>query len=425
MTANLEKNAERSTGHLPDGEGVRRNVMARQNIARIWHWIFFAATTFGIFVLMLLMGTVLDEAFGIVATQSEVDPETLTDGLSLEELSQPELIGVIKAELNDRVLRRLEREQPLSERSVAELREVIDEEILKTEVVGSWPLHQALFGRGELEQIVAERYPRAELQFRSWVGWDFITEPMSSTPALAGVRTALFGSLWMIAITILVAFPLGVGASIYLEEYASDNWLNRIIQTNINNLAGVPSIIYGILGLAIFVRVLAPVTSGAIFTGSDTEAANGRTILSAGLTMALLILPIIIISGQEAIRSVPNSLRQASYGLGATKWQTIWNHVLPNAIAGILTGTILSVSRALGETAPLIVVGAATFLVTDPDGPFATFTALPIQIFEWTSRPQDQFRDIAAAAIIVLLIVLLSLNATAILLRNRFSRKLG
>jgi phosphate transport system permease protein len=157
---------------------------------------------------------------------------------------------------------------------------------------------------------------------------------------------------------------------------------------------------------------------------ADPTTANGRTILSAGLTLGLLILPLIIINAQEAIRAVPSSLRQASYGLGATQWQTIWHHVLPNALPGILTGTILSISRAIGETAPLVVVGASTFITVDPAGPFSKFTTLPIQIYQWTSRPQDEFRNIAAAAIIVLLFMLLTLNASAVLLRNRYSRRL-
>ena len=233
----------------------------------------------------------------------------------------------------------------------------------------------------------------------------------------------MLGSLWVIFITLLFAFPLGVGAAIYLEEYAGDLWINRLIQTNINNLAGVPSIIYGILGLAIFVRALEPVTSGAFLGTMDPTTANGRTILSAGLTLGLLILPLIIINAQEAIRAVPSSLRQASFGLGATKWQTIWHHVLPNSIPGILTGTILAISRALGETAPLVVVGASTFITFDPTSPFSKFTALPIQIYQWTSRPQAEFRNIAAAAIIVLLMILLSLNAVAVVLRNKYSNK--
>jgi len=185
----------------------------------------------------------------------------------------------------------------------------------------------------------------------------------------------------------------------------------------------VPSIIYGILGLAIFVRILEPFTSGAIFGLSDPTTANGRTLMSAGLTLALLVLPLIIINSQEAIRAVPGSLRNASYGIGATKWQTVWSHVLPNSMPGILTGTILAVSRALGETAPLVVIGASTVIFFDPENAFSKFTTLPIQIYQWTSRPQDEFQFLAAAAIIVLLAILLSLNAAAIYLRNRFSRR--
>jgi len=211
---------------------------------------------------------------------------------------------------------------------------------------------------------------------------------------------------------------------VYLQEYATDSWINRLIQTNINNLAGVPSIIYGMLGLTVFVRLLSFLTSGVIFNYPGADPNNGRTILSAGLTMSLLILPVIIINGQEAIKAVPNSLREASFGVGATKWQTVWSHVLPNAIPGILTGTILAMSRAFGETAPLIIVGAATYITFDPNSIFSKFTALPIQIYQWTSRPQDEFRNIAAAAIIVLLVILLALNTIAILLRNRYSRRM-
>ena len=252
----------------------------------------------------------------------------------------------------------------------------------------------------------------------------FISSPQSADAIDAGVRTAILGSLWTIAIAILFAFPVGVGAAIYLEEYASDNLVNRVIQTNINNLAGVPSIIYGILGLAIFVRALEPVSSGSLFGLTDPTTANGRTIISASMTLGLLILPMIIINSQEAVKAVPGSLRRASLGLGATQWQTIWHHVLPSALPGILTGTILSISRAIGETAPLVVVGASTFITMDPTNPFSKFTTLPIQIYQWTSRPQDIFRNIAAAAIIVLLILLLTMNATAVVLRNRYSRRI-
>jgi phosphate transport system permease protein len=199
-----------------------------------------------------------------------------------------------------------------------------------------------------------------------------------------------------------------VGAAIYLQEYARKTRLTRIIETNISNLAGVPSIVYGILGLALFVRALQ----------------LDRSLISGALTMSLLILPIIIISSQEAILAVPNSIREASYALGATKWQTIRHHVLPNALPGILTGNILALSRAIGETAPLIMIGALTFIAFTPTSPRDPFTVLPIQIFNWVSRPQEEFRFLAAAGIIVLLVFLLAMNAAAILLRNKYQRHL-
>ncbi|MBX3001828.1 MAG: phosphate ABC transporter permease PstA [Caldilineaceae bacterium] len=321
-------------------------------------------------------------------------------------------------------MRRFEFDQPFAERSAGNVYDLIEEWVIKPRVEASWRLVDSLLNRREIEALVAERYPTADLQFRSWVSMDFITSPQSSDPTLAGVRSAIYGSLWTIFITILFAFPIGVGAAIYLEEYARhDLWFNRLIQTNINNLAGVPSIIYGMLGLAIFVRTMEPFTSGAIFGSGIDTTANGRTIISAGLTLALLILPLLIINAQEAIRAVPSTLRQAGYGLGATQWQVIWHHVLPSALPGILTGTILAVSRAIGETAPLVVVGASTFITQDPSGPFSKFTTLPIQIYQWTARPQAQFRNIAAAAIVVLLVMLLTLNASAVILRDRFQRQ--
>lgn len=305
----------------------------------------------------------------------------------------------------------------------AELIELITNEIVQPKVVDSWTLNQALTKRSEIEKIAKEKYPTGKLEYHSWLNLEFLKIPMHSRPELSGLRTAVLGSLWMMVITVTFAFPIGIGAAIYLEEYATDNFINRIIQVNITNLAGVPSIIYGILGLAVFVRFLEPITSGAAFGVTDAITASGRTVLSAGLTMALLILPIVIINAQEAIRAVPPSLREASYGMGATKLQMIWTTILPNAMPGIMTGTILAISRAFGETAPLVVVGSITRITVDPSGPFSRFTAIPIQIYTWTSQPQDEFRSIAAAAIIVLLAILLIFNSTAIVLRNRFSKR--
>lgn len=242
----------------------------------------------------------------------------------------------------------------------------------------------------------------------SWLSLDFLTRYPSRIPERAGIKSAILGSLWMMGLTALFAFPTGVGAAIYLEEYAPKNWLTRIFQTNIANLAGVPSIVYGMLGLAIFVRYFA----------------LGRSVIAGALTLGLLILPVIIIASQEAIKAVPTSLREASYGVGATKWQTIRYHVFPVALPGILTGTILSLSRAIGETAPLIMIGALTFIAFPPKSPLDPFTVLPIQIFNWTAKPQAAFHELAAAAIIVLLVVLLAMNATAIFLRSRYQKRI-
>jgi len=240
-----------------------------------------------------------------------------------------------------------------------------------------------------------------------WVSWDFLTRFPSRIPERAGIKSAVLGSLWMMALTAGISFPLGVGAAIYLEEYSPRNWITRLLQTNIANLAGVPSIVYGILGLAIFVR----------FFGF------GRSVLAGAATLALLVLPVVIIAAQEALKAVPNSLREASYGVGATKWQTIRHQVLPVALPGILTGTILSLSRAIGETAPLIMIGALTFIAFSPTSPMDPFTVLPIQIFNWTAKPQAEFHELAAGAIVVLLFVLLVMNAGAIILRNKFQKR--
>jgi phosphate transport system permease protein len=413
-----EQNQRRSPGFF------KSNLQLRHRIGKTWRIIFQVATLVGIVALLLLMLNILDRSFGYVAVESpfDLDPEVY-QGLTLEELPKEELIVILREQISSGVYRRLEREKPFAERTQEEVYEVLLAEVGEPKIVKTWTLSNSIINRAEIQAQALEEYPRARLQFTSWVTQRFITSQQSSQVEKAGIRTAILGSLWTIAITILIAFPLGIGAAIYLEEYAEPNRINRLIQTNINNLAGVPSIIYGMLGLAIFVRSLASITSGAAFGVDGSAGMNGRTILSAGLTLALLVLPLIIINGQEAIRSVPNSLRQASYGLGATKWQTVWSHVLPNAISGILTGTILAISRAFGETAPLVVVGAATYITMDPSGPFSRFTTLPIQIYQWTARPQEEYRNLAAATILVLLVLLLTLNAAAIFLRNRYSRK--
>lgn len=239
-----------------------------------------------------------------------------------------------------------------------------------------------------------------------WISLEFFTNVDSRFSWRAGIRAALAGTVLLMTLTLLFSFPIGVMSAIYLEEYAKDNWFTRFIELNISNLAAIPSIIYGLLGLQIFVRYML----------------LGRSLLAGALTMSLLVLPTIVVVSREAIRAVPQSLRDASYGLGATRWQTVYYHVLPYALPGIMTGNILAASRAIGETAPLITIGALTFVPFLPRHLLDRFTVLPIQIFNWTSKAQTEFHGLAAAAIVVLLCVVLLMNSVAIILRQRLKK---
>ncbi len=591
----------RSKRYMPGEKEFFRRLELRHRRGRFGRWFNYISIAVAALALIALIANVANQAFGTIGVVNTIDPATLTDGRPLDALSEDELAAILADQVGGRlrvlirdsisqvdasrftkvsvgeivadphvdpaIAGELLRDISLRQQAAlladyadrATLRKLVLENVVEQQVIASFPLVDALFSfdavtadiKGPILDAYKEREDHGDAQveiirFHSWLDGDFLRTPMSSTPGLAGVRTALIGSLGLMAVVVLVALPVGAGAAIYLEEYAQQGFVSRLIETNIRNLAGVPSIIYGMLGLAIFVRALAPFTSGMIFhynvetptaasviariapafddrvavddnvissqsalvdaptvervvktflhfgtpsltmhgntrirelsnslaaaldidvetmeTRANEEhdierrgkyfrfdlpasaaingetyrqlmaslvrinsfSPNGRTLVSAGLTLVLLILPIIVINAQEAIRAVPFAIREASFGLGATRWQTIWRQVLPAALPGIMTGTILSVSRAVGETAPLIVVGAATFLVTDPSSPFAQFTALPIQIYQWTARPQGQFADIAAAAIIVLLALMLTLNAAAIILRNRYSKR--
>ncbi len=280
-----------------------------------------------------------------------------------------------------------------------------------------------------------------------WLTWSFLTHYDSRHPEQAGILAGLWGSVWLIVLAILFAVPVGVGAAIFLEEYEKKGWLRTLIEVNLSNLAGVPSIVYGILGMALFVKMFGvfqnrPRILEIWFPGRPLEIPLpfGRTVLSGGLTLALLILPIVIVATREALRAVPASIRHASYALGATHWQTIRYQVLPAAVPGIFTGVILAVSRAMGETAPLLMIGASAFVASSPGGiesiggmfrdprrllelPFDSFTALPIQIFNWVSRPEPEYRHVAAAAIIVLLAMLQIFNVAASIARSRMRKR--
>ena len=240
-----------------------------------------------------------------------------------------------------------------------------------------------------------------------WVSKNLIVNYPSRHPEQAGLLSALMGTVWVMACTATISIPIGIGAAVYLEEYAPKNWFTKLIEVNISNLAGVPSIVYGLLGLALFVQILA----------------LGRSVLAGALTMSLLILPIIILTSREAIKSIPTTYREAAFALGATRWEVVSNVILPSAFPGILTGTILAMSRAIGESAPMIAISALVYLTFVPSGPMDRFTVLPIQIFNWVSRPQEGFRGIAAGGIVILLAVLFIMNAVAVYLRIKYQRR--
>lgn len=252
-----------------------------------------------------------------------------------------------------------------------------------------------------LVNVVIEGAPR--------LNWDLVTSMPSARPSRAGIQSAIWGSIWVVGLTAMISLPVGVGTAVYLEEFArKERWYNRLIELNVQNLAAVPSVVFGILGLAFIKR-------GPLGLGS--------TVITASLVLTMLVLPTVVIVSREAIKAVPDSLRQGSLALGATKWQTVQKQVLPNAFPGIMTGTILSVSRALGESAPLLMLGALTFITFNPTGLDSQYTVLPIQIFSYISSAKQEFRPVAAASIIVLLLLLLAMNAAAILLRNRFQKR--
>lgn len=438
-------------------------IQQRHAIGNTWQRFFISTNVIALIALATLFIVIIDQSFGLVVYEDTIEPSALSE-TPLEELDSVQLTEIFAANQGINRLKVLIRDRmssvpqaeftqrPLDEvlagrsypaevadltindltdeqvklivsdnLSAGEMVDVVYEQVVQRRVSSSWRLFESLFNRAGIEEIAATNFPNGDLEFRSWVSFDFLTSPASSNPTVAGLRTALIGSMLIILITLIVALPLGVAAAIYLEEYADDRWYNQLIEINIRNLAGVPSIIYGLLGLAVFVRALEYLTSGRFVGVTDS---NGRTVISAALTLALLILPVIIISAQEALRAVPRAIREGSYGIGATKWQTVQRQVLPAALPGIMTGLILAISRAIGETAPLVAVGASTFLNVDPSGPFSKFTVVPIQIYQWTSRPEAEFKAAAGGAIIVLLVLLLLLNGSAIIIRQRFSRRL-
>ena len=443
------------------------NLRVRKRLQALWYGIQLLSVALVVGTLLILLLTLVNQTFGSIAVEYQRDPETLTDGQEITSLANEDLAwlvheyapGGLRVVIRDNlssVENNVFTQTSLSEAlrgntlpahvmnltineatpedwvsivslnlSSNQLQSLVWEKVVGRTIVESWVLWDAVFNFNTIQQQVAQEYPNAQLtRYHSWINSTFLNNPMSSEPIEAGIFTAIQGSLWVILLTAIFSLGLGIPAGIYLEELAPRNTgvigtINLVLEMNIRILAGVPSIIYGLLGLSIFVRLLSFLTSGQVF---GVSAENGRTILSASLTLALLILPIIIVNTREAIRTVPDRYRLASKALGASKVQTTRSVVIPSAIPGIMTGTILGISRAFGETAPLVVVGASTFILTSPEGPFSKFTVLPIQIFNWTSRPQHEFTHLAGAGGLVLIALIVTINLAAIVVRNRTAR---
>jgi len=405
-----------------DNEYFKKNIVLRKINGIIFKYSLIIITMFSILLLFILLYTIVDKTMGYVVVTYKNSPSDIEKvmGKNINNLSKKDLAFLIDKNINPRLKRFLTKDKELFFYEKSKLLDIFKEEIIAEEVEKIYNLSSSLLKRNEIFSSIQEG---EFVYFRFWINKDFLLKAQSSNPLKAGIKGAIIGTIWIVFLTLIISIPLGVGTAIFIEEFIEkENFIFNIIKINIYNLSGIPSIIYGLFGLFIFVRTLSYFTSGA-FMGIAELNASGRTILSAGITMSILILPIIIINTQEAIKSVPNSLKNASYGLGATKIQTIFYHILPYSIDRILTGLILGFSRAIGETAPLVVIGASTFLTTNPKNIFDKFTVLPIQIYQWTARPQEEYKFLAASAIVILLLLLFLLNAFAITLRNDIRKK--
>lgn len=382
-------------------------VQKRHSRGRVFATLCAIATWIGVAMLVVLLFDVFTDSTGWVFSRADRDPRLfemkLQNEPGFEEMARqkdPGLFSKMEAKVKARSRRADARGEPLTQAEIEE----IEMEVIHSAYMTD-PLYYEKF---EMEPAFGER-----MQVVGGIVYDVLWNFASRYPSKAGFKAAIVGSLWLLVFTALFAIPIGVSAAVYLEEYATKNRINRFIEVNISNLAGVPSIVYGILGLAVFVR------------GFGIEGWGlGRSVLAGALTMSLLILPVIIIAAREAIKAVPDSIRQGAYGLGATRWQTVRHHILPVALPGILTGVILAMSRAIGETAPMIMIGALSYVAFTPEHPLDDFTVLPIQIYNWVSMPQEEFHLLAACGILVLLIVLLLMNSVAIYIRHRAQRSL-
>lgn len=407
----------RASALREDRDVVQARSRRRARNERLFRWITGLPVVLAVGLLGVLLFDVVTDSFSWQVVEPRGSARSFSfaegfDGLStwdnvvaLELAAQGQDDAEIAATLEDPEARRI-----FAARNRVELMLSIDGEPLRWLVSNSRDdrvLDVGLFeGFRRSDELLAGLEPGQLLVLNPWLDISFLAKNASRTPTMAGLAPALVGSLWVIGLVLLIAVPIAIGTAIYLEEYAPDSRLTRLIEVNLNNLAGVPSIVYGILGLSIFVRGMQ----------------LGTVVLSAALTLSLLVVPVIVVAAREAIKAVPDTLRQAAYGLGATRWQVVSGTVLPNAVSGMTTGVILAVARAVGETAPLLLVGAAVFVPRIPSGPLSNYTVLPIQIYGWVGENDIEFTHVASAAIVVLLAVLAVLYLAAFWVRRRYRR---
>lgn len=377
----------------------------RHGKARFFYALCWAATWVGVVMLAILLFDVIGDSFSWVLSRAPRDPRMFAMLLEQQpgfEKQARELDPGLFSKIENKIKARTKS----AERRGETLSAADENEIRQDVIHGAYTDDPEYFTQFHMASTFGQRM-QVSWRITRDILWNFA----SRHPSKAGYKSALVGSLWLLALTALLAVPIGVSAAVYMEEYATKNRLNRLIEVNISNLAGVPSIVYGILGLAVFVR------------GLNIEGWGlGRSVLAGAMTMSLLSLPVIIIAAREAIKAIPDSIRQGAFALGATKWQVVRHHVLPAALPGMLTGVILAMSRAIGETAPMIMIGALSYVAFVPRGPMDDFTVLPIQIYNWIAMPQQEFHLLAACGILMLLVVLLLMNSIAIIIRDRAQR---
>lgn len=387
------------------------NLGQRRRISRLGITIVVAVSAVSALMVAWFLVGILNDSFGMIVVTYEVTPPS-----DLDEMNSDAIAELIRTGARAGVVRRFEQTDPLEERSRRELRGIADRFVFQPSIERAWSLSQSLSQRAEIEEFAQE--VGGYVQFRAWVSPDLILNPIERNPLQSGIRTALVGSLWIVALSLAIAFPIGVATAIYLNEYTSDSSFSRFLRANIETMASVPSIIYGILGLALFVRVLGPFTSGTAL-GAGEGGSVGRTILSAGLTLSILVLPTIVISVRDLLENIPDSYREACYAVGGRRSTIIFRRLVPSIAGQLVTVLFAGISRVIGETAPLLVVGAAAFITVDPTSVFSRFTALPAQIFFWSARPQAGYRNLAAGAIVVLVILSIGINIGLALIRRR------